>query len=904
MSSSPKPTPLEPRRLAPEVIQTSWMDCGPASLKCLLGGFGIHADYARLRDLCQIDVDGTSIESLESIGTALGLPLQQLVLPPDYLLEKGSPFLPALVVTRLPNGNQHFAVLWRRSFGRIQEMDPMAGRRWLPVDVVRAKLHIHDHAIDGEDWRIFAESDVFRGPLEARLRDLGLGAAAAERLMASALSDPSWRGIATLDAAARMVAQFVAAGGLSRGKQAERFLHVTLADVEGSAWPPDTVIPEGSWSVREEAPGQLIMRGAVVLCPTHEGLDDSETSDTVEDARARMTPQVLAALSERQVPVWRHLYELFRRDGWPSAATIVVALFFLALGFFFEMFMMRAAFHLNRDLPQVDGRVGGAMALLSLVVLLPVLEGISLSGVLRLGRSLEARFRIALFEKIPALGERYFRTRLASDLAERAHQLHLIRRIPGLVLSLAESLFELVVALGGIYWVDPPSALTAAIFAALIIGGFHIFARGPILERDLRLRNHAGALSRYYLDALLGIVPVRTHGAERAIQRGHDALLIEWTRAARDLRLVTVISRSWQIVLSISLVVGLVYGFVERSSDHRRVLLLAFWALVVIDAVRRVIALGIAYPAHHHAALRAFEPLASAAAAPLAQAASSPDIEARLAVGKGLHVVLDDVTVALGGHDILTDVCVELRPAEHVAVVGRSGSGKSTLLSLLLGSADHTAGRVEINGLPLTPAVLHPLRRTIAWLDPGIQLWNTSVLENLLYGADVEGTSKLGATTFSADLRGVLEALPEGMQTVIGQSGASVSGGEGQRIRLGRALLRRDARLVLLDEPFRGLDRGQRIAMLERCRRLWSDATLVCVTHDVSETLGFPRVLVVEDGRVVEDGSPAELARRPGSSLQQLLAAERHVQHEIWGDPRWRRIEVRDASISERGPTT
>src|SRR5690606_12136266 len=111
------------------------------------------------RDLCQIDVDGTSIDVLETIGTTLGLPLQQLVLPPDYLLEQDGRLLPAIVVTRLPNGNQHFAVLWRRWRGLVQEMDPMAGRRWLPVDVVRAKLHIHEHGTDHESWRVFAESE-------------------------------------------------------------------------------------------------------------------------------------------------------------------------------------------------------------------------------------------------------------------------------------------------------------------------------------------------------------------------------------------------------------------------------------------------------------------------------------------------------------------------------------------------------------------------------------------------------------------------------------------------------------------------------------------------------------------------------------------------------------------------
>ena len=88
-------------------------------------------------------------------------------------------------------------------------------------------------------------------------------------------------------------------------------------------------------------------------------------------------------------------------------------------------------------------------------------------------------------------------------------------------------------------------------------------------------------------------------------------------------------------------------------------------------------------------------------------------------------------------------------------------------------------------------------------------------------------------------LRTVLESLPSGLQTELGENGGLVSGGEGQRVRLGRAFLHRDARLVLLDEPFRGLDRDKRSELLSRARRLWNNSTLLCVTHDLAETLSL-----------------------------------------------------------------
>src|SRR5581483_7356064 len=96
-----------------------------------------------------------------------------------------------------------------------------------------------------------------------------------------------------------------------------------------------------------------------------------------------------------------------------------------------------------------------------------------------------------------------------------------------------------------------------------------------------------------------------------------------------------------------------------------------------------------------------------------------------------------------------------------------------------------------------------------------------------------------------ADLDEVLARLPTGLQTRLGEGGALLSGGEGQRVRFGRAVVRGDARLVILDEAFRGLERPRRRALLERARARWRGATLLCITHDVEDTLTFDRVLVV-----------------------------------------------------------
>src|SRR5579864_5718450 len=107
------------------------MDCGPAALKCLLEGMGIRAHYGRLREACQTDVDGTSIDTLEEVAVQLGLDAEQIMVPVDHLLLPEARALPALVVVRLPSGVTHFVVVWRRHGAFVQVMDPGSGRRWM-----------------------------------------------------------------------------------------------------------------------------------------------------------------------------------------------------------------------------------------------------------------------------------------------------------------------------------------------------------------------------------------------------------------------------------------------------------------------------------------------------------------------------------------------------------------------------------------------------------------------------------------------------------------------------------------------------------------------------------------------------------------------------------------------------
>jgi ATP-binding cassette subfamily B protein len=434
----------------------------------------------------------------------------------------------------------------------------------------------------------------------------------------------------------------------------------------------------------------------------------------------------------------------------------------------------------------------------------------------------------------------------------------------------------------------------------------------------LRLRNHSAALNGFYLDALLGAVPVRTHRAQRAVRRQHESLLVEWARSSRSTLAATVAAGTLQSALCLGLAAALLVDHFARTQGvSGGDLLLVYWALKLPALGSGVGGLARQYPMQRNVLMRLFEPLTApedgpAATSPSPAAPALPTASARLSTAAagpaGAAIRIENGRVLAGGHAILSGVDLHIAAGEHVAIVGASGAGKSSLVGLLLGWHRLAEGRLTVDGQPLDAPAQEALRRVTAWVDPGVQLWNASFLDNLGYASGDDGLARVGEVITAARLRGVLAQLPQGLQTPLGEGGARLSGGEGQRVRLGRAMLQTGVRLALLDEPFRGLDRGQRSELLTDARHWWQHSTLLCVTHDVGETLGFDRVLVVDEGRIVEDGAPAALAAGD-TAYARLLQAEVQVRSAMWhGDsdtqadaaPTWRQVRIEDGRAVEQ----
>jgi len=883
------PAGLPRRLIAPEVIQTSAMDCGPASLKCLLEGLGVSVSYGRLREACQTDVDGTSIDTMEEIAGQLGLEVEQLVLPPDLLLLPEVGALPAVLVVRKPGGATHFIVVWRLHGRFIQVMDPAVGRRWVGREQLLADLYQHTVALPSEAWAHWARLDLRPG-IARRLRSLELpdGGGA---LLEAACQAPGWRDMATLDAAVRLTASLMRSGAIAPGRQAARVLQDLL---ERTSRGEDVIAPT-YWFARPGGPGavgeeQVLIRGAVLLRAT--GRRRTEAASATTGESPALSPDLVAALAEPPPRPGRELLRLLLTGGGFTPVLLVCALLLLGFASMLEALFFRGGIDLGGMLQGAGQRLAAVSALLGFLGLLALLELPLMAGGLRLGRHLEAHLRMAFLAKIPRLGDRYFHSRPMSDMTERLHSVYLIRLLPVVGSRATQTLAELLAMVVGLAWLDPPGR-SLVLGGAVVMLGLLLAVQFPLIERDMRVRSHTGALARSYLEAMLGLIAVRTHGAERALRREHEALLVRWGVANRALLRVSVGAETLQGLVGFGIAAWLLLEHLARVGDSAGVLLFAYWTLGIPLVAQELGQMFRQFPSYRNVTLRLMEPLgAPEEVAPVEAAKPLPEGT------RAAAVEFEGTRVVAGGHTVLESFHLSLRPGGHVAVVGPSGAGKSSLVGLLLGWHRPASGVVRVDGAPLDATGLARLRQQTAWVDPAVQLWNRSFLENLTYGTPGTGLNP-GPLMEAADLHGVLEGLPEGLRTPLGEGGGFVSGGEGQRVRLGRAMARADARLVLLDEPFRGLDRGQRLALLRRARALWRDSTLVCVTHDIEETLEFERVLVMEGGRIVEDGPPAELAARQDSRYRALLDAEVQVRAQLWASSRWRRLTLEDGRLRE-----
>jgi ATP-binding cassette, subfamily B, bacterial len=235
----------------------------------------------------------------------------------------------------------------------------------------------------------------------------------------------------------------------------------------------------------------------------------------------------------------------------------------------------------------------------------------------------------------------------------------------------------------------------------------------------------------------------------------------------------------------------------------------------------------------------------------------------RLPTGSG-EVAFEQVRFAyLGRPAVLSGFDLVIAPGERVGLVGFSGAGKSTVLALLQRFYDVSGGRVTIDGHDVRDVTQDSLRDALAVVPQDISLFHRSVLENIRYARPEATEAEVLAAAEMAHCRTFIEALPDGFDTMVGDRGVKLSGGQRQRLAIARALLK-NAPILLLDEATSALDTESEQAIQQALDRLMTGRTVIAIAHRLSTLQSFDRIIVMDKGRIIDDGSPSQLAARPG----------------------------------------
>jgi len=238
--------------------------------------------------------------------------------------------------------------------------------------------------------------------------------------------------------------------------------------------------------------------------------------------------------------------------------------------------------------------------------------------------------------------------------------------------------------------------------------------------------------------------------------------------------------------------------------------------------------------------------------------------EAKPLIDLGAGVTFESVSFNYpSGAPVLRDFKLNVPAGQKLGLIGRSGAGKSTILALLQRLYDPVVGRVLIDEQDITQVTQESLRQAVAVVQQDISLFHRSALENLRYGKPEASDEEVYQAAEAAYCTEFIKRLPQGFDTIVGERGLKLSGGQRQRLAIARAFLR-DAPIILLDEATSALDTESEQSIQEALMRLVKNRTVIAIAHRLSTLNSFDRILVLESGRIIEDGAPKDLLRRDG----------------------------------------
>ena len=508
--------------------------------------------------------------------------------------------------------------------------------------------------------------------------------------------------------------------------------------------------------------------------------------------------------------------------------------------------------------------------LMGLVALRAMTSYVSTIAFALVGSRVATDLRARVFDHVQALSLRYHSVASAGDTVQRLvgdiGRLQEVAVTAGL--PLVGNIMTLIVLTGVMLWLDP--LLTVVVVIAAVV---YLLVSRPsakaITSASRKTRKGEGALATTASETLGAIRVVQAYGLERilagAFTAGNQTALTEGVQARR---LAAALERRTDVIVGAATAIVVAGGGWRVVQGQMTTGDLVIYLLYLKIAMKPLKDLA-KYTGRIARAAASGERVADLLDERI-DVADRPDAF-RMPPARG-ELTLSDVTVKDGrGQPLFDALQLSIPAGQNVCLLGPSGAGKSTLVGLLLRMVDPVAGEARIDGIDVRDVTLASLRSQVSILLQDSVLFATTVRENIRYGRLDAGDEEVEDAARRANAAEFITALPDGYDTVLGSRGNTLSGGQRQRIAIARAMLR-DAPIVILDEATTGLDPAGRALVEASLERLTRDRTTITITHDSQSVRRADRVLWLEQGRIIEDGSPRELLARPESRLSQWFA--------------------------------
>ena len=398
------------------------------------------------------------------------------------------------------------------------------------------------------------------------------------------------------------------------------------------------------------------------------------------------------------------------------------------------------------------------------------------------------------------------------------------------------------------------AAVLVVIAGVVMVVMFRIAAAGRPLHHTFADR--AAAVDGEMVDVIGNMMLVRAFGAIRREHRRFDATVAEEMTARRRslqyLEKLRLLHAFVVVVMTLALLAWSISLWQSWKATAGDVVLVCTLGISVLSATRDF-AVALVDVTQHLARLsEALQTLLSP------HEMREPD-DAEALVPNGARVTFQNVSFHYPeSQPVFDGLSVDIQPGQRIGLVGPSGGGKSTLVALLQRFYEPQRGHILIDGQDISRITEESLRQTIAVVPQDTAMLNRTLLENIRYGRPDATDKEVWEAAIAARCRPFIEVLPEGLDTIIGDRGVKLSGGQRQRIAIARALLK-NAPLLILDEATSALDTESEEAIREALERLMTGRTVITIAHRLSTLRNFGRILVLQSGRIVEDGAPEAL---------------------------------------------